>query len=176
MADLVGVKSKLNDIEVRVDAAHSEALMNKVGANINKLIDETDSLNSLSGVNSVYSTSHSDSFHTYSGDWVQVANLGMNITTTARPMMLVIHPSNSPVGIGTTPGIYCNDGENGYFRITRNGVVLCNGRVTGGGGHTPTAVVFDAPGSGNHNYAVQVRAEGAGGIWVTAMTLTLVAM
>lgn len=39
MADIVSALDKMNDVEVTQDAPHSEALMNKIGANINALID-----------------------------------------------------------------------------------------------------------------------------------------
>lgn len=42
MADIPGNIDKLNDIEIAGDAPHSEALMNKIGANINALIDAKD--------------------------------------------------------------------------------------------------------------------------------------
>lgn len=45
MANIESNIQKLNDIEISADAPHSEALMNKFGANINGLIDGLDGLN-----------------------------------------------------------------------------------------------------------------------------------
>lgn len=57
MADIVGAKVKMNDIEVAVDAALSEALHTKIGANINALIDaDTSHDASISSINSTLST------------------------------------------------------------------------------------------------------------------------
>lgn len=42
MADIASAKSKMNDVEINADAPLSEALHEKLGANINYLIDTTD--------------------------------------------------------------------------------------------------------------------------------------
>lgn len=42
MADIASSKSKMNDTEINADAPLSEALHEKIGANINYLIDTTD--------------------------------------------------------------------------------------------------------------------------------------
>jgi len=44
MADIIGAIVKMNDIEINTDSAHSEALLTKVGANINGLVDLVNNL------------------------------------------------------------------------------------------------------------------------------------
>lgn len=98
----------------------------------------------------------SGSFSTNSTIYAPVANLTNNITTTGRPVMLIIQPD------GVSPALYISpSGQASNIRITRDGTEIANWSDGGTTVGRPLSLAFlDVPSAAGHTYLVQVKVTG----------------
>lgn len=140
MADITSIIQKMNDVEIDSDAPVSEALLTKVGANINALIDRTNSLGEdfevfnntqtwtcPAGVTSIYVEGCGGGASGRDGP----LSVGGNAAALVRKRLKVTPGFAYSVTVGGGgSGVYGNGGDS---TITRAGVTLFRAPGAGGG-------------------------------------------
>ena len=116
-------------------------------------------------------SSSSGGFGTLSGSFVSVTNLSVSITTTGRPVMLMLIPDGSANNVEFGPFSSSNGiTPQGFFQFTRGGsslgAVFLSGTTSPAsgtvfaGGLNPLPVQLDTPSAGTYTYAFQMKAGG----------------
>lgn len=165
MADIASALAKMNDIEVAGDAPITEALLTKIGANINGLIDDSSSqavrLTALEGatygasvvatVDQSFSTSAtvlSKSFTLTASDYVVFQFGSLKSDLTNQPFQ-------------TTSGT-------GGSTITAKRDSTTLGTKSAGAGVTNqvSGQLIDKPGAGTFTYSIVVSSAGSSTYWL----------
>ncbi len=133
---------------------------------------------SVTTPNIAISTS-SGSFSSSSASYVDVTNLSVTLTTTGRPVMIMLIPDNN----GTNPSVFGAQANsdfvmNGYFQILRGASVLSQYQIEGEFGSTSANLYFytgpssialiDPVSAGTYTYKMQVKKTiGAGNMIIS---------
>ena len=96
----------------------------------------------------------SGAFSTASGTYVNVTNLSVTITTTGRPVMLMLMSAGSPVGYMMTAGDF------GYLNLMRDTTQIAELLVESGNPLPFTSVHLDVVAAGSYTYKVQAKTDG----------------
>jgi hypothetical protein len=119
-------------------------------------------------------SSSSGHFTTTSTSFVDVTNLSVTLTTSGRPVELMLVSDGS--GTGTPSQIICSTGAQMEFLRGATGIAFYAFSSANGESTTPATVVgFDAPAAGTYTYKVQVKRTGGSVVSITIDQYVLVA-
>lgn len=119
------------------------------------------------------------SFSTTSSSYVDVTNLSVSITTTGRPVSILLQPDGS-VNTDSSYIRSATEASNSgglYIRILRGSTVVSQTKLKGDVAATslewpPTSISFiDIPSAGTYVYKIQLRASGTGAVLITYSVL-----
>jgi hypothetical protein len=166
--------AKLNDLAVTTakinDLAVTTAKINDLAVTTAKINDLAVTPAKRSAAN-ISSSSSSGATTITSGSATDVTNLSVSITTSGRPVMILLQNNYD----GTNSGLLSNTSATnpGYIYVLRGASVISGWQIpTNRNGNIP--IVFDQPAAGTYTYKIQAQSDGTGNIF--AYYLTLVAM
>lgn len=115
----------------------------------------------LAAVNQQISPS-SGSFTTNSTTFTGVTNLAVTITTSGRPVMLMLQSDGGGVGSSTQWSVSAN--HQSFIQILRGATVIANYifQNTGLSIIAPPAAFLDTPAAGTYTYDIQMKSDSAG--------------
>jgi hypothetical protein len=166
MADIVGNLSAVNDIETAVDAPVTEALIQKIGANINGLIDANTAMDTR--VTALEDASDGAAFNTGAGSYTAAAShdvMSLTVTLGANDSVIFL------LGYGTgaiatswpktsgTAFTWTKVTNNSFMRWRRDSTDIVTELLTATQTFAPLMTV-DKPGAGTYTYKFQFAANG----------------
>lgn len=97
-------------------------------------------------------------FSTTANSFTNVTNLLVTITTTGRPVMVIMQPVAGFTGTYADTGFVQCTGPGAVVRMFRDSTPISDSGILGSDGNYSTFTVIDTPTAGTYNYAVQALA------------------
>lgn len=123
----------------------------------------------LPAVGQQVSTS-SSSFSTTSASFVDVTNLAVTITTSGRPVMLMVQSDGTPIGTAIGPILDSTVSGGGAVQLTRAGTRIAGLLVPNVIGSMGLSFL-DTPAAGTYTYKIQAKGDGTQGTNVNNVVL-----